>query len=69
LKRGTRETEFWYGYRYDLVKDAGLIAHPDEVAELRFVSLDELKQMLNDPSVVWAEDPKELIQKFILAHT
>ncbi|OGL78498.1 hypothetical protein A3J43_03925 [Candidatus Uhrbacteria bacterium RIFCSPHIGHO2_12_FULL_54_23] len=67
LKRNTKETEYWYGFRYDLLEDVTLVAHPDEVAELRFVPLDELRRMMRDPSVLWAADPKRLIQAFILA--
>ena len=67
LKWGTRETEFWYGYRYDLIEEATLVPHPDEVAELRFVSMDTLRHMIEDPLVPWAEDPKMLIKKYILS--
>jgi len=66
LKQGTRETEYWYGFRYDLLEDAVLTGHPDEVAELRFVSLEELRKMIHDPAIAWAEDPKKLITDFML---
>ncbi len=60
------ESEYWYLYRYDMPGDSPLKAHPDEVAELRFVSLDDLQHMIADPHVEWSEDPKALILKYIL---
>ena len=66
VSRNPEETEYWYVYRCDLTQDVKLTPDPQEVAELKFVSLDELRVMINDPAVEWSEDPKMLIQKFIL---
>jgi len=66
LTRDAVESEYWYIYRYDMQEEVPLTAHPDEVAELRFVPLDELRVMINDPTVQWSEDPKVLIQRYIL---
>jgi len=60
------ESEYWYLYRYDMPEEFPLKAHPDEVAELRFVSLKELRSMIGDPGIEWSEDPKALIMKYIL---
>lgn len=66
VSKTAEETEYWYVYRCDLTREVELVPNPQEVAELRFVSLDELRRMISDPAIEWSEDPKMLIQKFIL---
>jgi len=66
LTRNVRETEYWYGFRYDMPTEVSLTAHPDEVAELQFVPLKELRGMIDDPAIQWSEDAKRLIKDFIL---
>ena len=66
LIRGSRESEYWYGYRYDMETLPDLTPHPEEVAEIKFVSLSELGALIGNPAVAWSEDPKALILKYIL---
>ncbi|MFA4872487.1 MAG: NUDIX domain-containing protein [Patescibacteria group bacterium] len=66
VTRNEVQSEYWYVYRYDLPAVAPLKAHPDEVAELKFVTLAELKRMIHDQKVIWGEDPKKVIKQFIL---
>ena len=63
LMRSPVESEYWYGYRYDMPEEASLKAHPDEVAEIKFVPLSELRAIIDDPAVAWSEDPRMLIKK------
>jgi len=43
-----------------------LTPHPDEVSELRFVSLDTLREMITKEDE-WAADARMIIQKYVLS--
>ena len=66
VTRNEMQSEYWYVYRYELPAEAPLKAHPDEVAELKFVTLAELARMIHDQKARWGEDPKKVIKQFIL---
>ncbi len=69
VTRDEVESGFWYVYRYDLSAEVSFKAHPKEVAELRLVTLAELKHMIYDPQISWSENPKKLIKEFVFNNT
>ncbi len=59
------EQEFWQLYRYDLLQNSKFRIKKSELSETRFISIKELKNMLNDQNTKWSDKARQEFNKII----
>lgn len=59
------ENEFWQVYRYDLQEDVEIKPNSDEVAETKWMTMDELHNMLVNPQIQWSTKVTQIFEKFL----
>ncbi|CAN5195393.1 hypothetical protein BH09PAT2_BH09PAT2_10330 [soil metagenome] len=65
LVRASYETEFWQVYEYHLNNNITLKRNEEEIAEIQFVSLSVLKQMLTDSTIEWTIGARDVFKGFL----